>query len=93
MYYLKDYRTVKVTMDVVGAPTILADAPLVNIDRGSHTYSDGYTGHNYSHHLRRKYGFYGKVWVLLICGHEKLVSTQTQYRARCSSCLDEQVCL
>ena len=74
---MKDYRTVKVTMDVVGAPTVLADAPLVDID-----YSYG-----------PSYPWYGMVWRVLKCGHDKEVSAMTKYRSRCWSCFAEQQCL
>lgn len=73
---MKDYRTVKVTMDVSGAPTVLADAPLVRIDHS-------YTG----------FPYYGKVWRVLECGHEKEMSAMTMYRSHCWSCFAEQKCV
>jgi hypothetical protein len=76
--HTKEFRTLEVTMDVVGAPTVLADAPLVHIDRsyGSCRYTRS-----------------GKVWRVLECGHEKEMSPITMYRSRCWSCFAEQQCL
>lgn len=76
---MKDFRTLEVTMDVIGAPTVLADAPLVDIDYSNRTHS--------------RYPYQGKVWRVLKCGHEKEMSPITKHRSRCWSCFAEQQCL